>query len=46
MFEGFKAVGVYGVVVCKDNGKVGEYSGGCIAGSGGYKAGVVVWGFS
>ena len=43
MFEGFKAVGVYGVVACKDNGKVGGCSDGCIAGSGGCKVGVVVW---
>ena len=45
MFKGFKAVGVYGVVACKDNGKVSGYSDGCIAGSGGYKVGVVVWVF-
>ena len=25
MFKGFKAVGVYGVVVCKDNDKVVEW---------------------
>ena len=32
-------------VACKDNGKVGGCSDGCIAGSGGYKVVVVVWGF-
>ena len=43
MFKGFKAVGVmYGVVACKDNGKVGGCSDGCIAGSGGYKVGGMV----
>ena len=46
MFEGFKTVGiVYGVVACKDNDKVSGCSDGCIAGSGGCKVGVVVWGF-
>ena len=30
MFEGFKAVGVYGVVVCKDNDKVGECGSGVV----------------
>ena len=45
MFKGFKVVSVmYGVVVCKDNDKVGGCSDGCIAGSGGYKVSVVVWG--
>ena len=44
MFKGFKAVSaVYGVVACKDNGKVGGCSDGCIAGGGG-KVVVVVWG--
>ena len=44
MFKGFKAVSVvYGVVACKDNGKVGGCSNGCIAGSGGCKVGVGVW---
>ena len=43
MFKPFKAVGVmYGVVACKDNGKVGGYSDGCIAGSGNYKVGGMV----
>ena len=46
MFEGFKAVDVvHGVVACKDNGKVGECSGGCIAGGNSYKVIVVVWVF-
>ena len=45
MFEGFKVVGVCGVVACKDNGKVGGCGDGCIAGSGGYKVVVGVWGF-
>ena len=46
MFKGFKAVGiVYGVVVCKDNGKVGGCGDGCIASSGGYKVVVVMWVF-
>ena len=46
MFEGFKAVDVvHGVVACKDNGKVSECSGGCIAGGKGCKVGVVVWVF-
>ena len=46
MFKPFKAVGVmYGVVACKDNGKVGGYSDGCIAGGKGCKVGVVVWVF-
>lgn len=45
MFKGFKVVGaVYGIA-CKDNDKVGGCSDGCIAGSGGYKVGVVVWDF-
>ena len=44
MFEGFKVVCGVGVA-CKDNGKVGGCSDGCIAGSGGCKVGVVVWGF-
>ena len=45
-FKGFKAVGVvHGVVVCKDNGKVGGCSGGCVAGGKGCKVVVVVWGF-
>ena len=26
LFEGFKVIGVYGVVACKDNDKVGECS--------------------
>ena len=44
MFKGFMAVSVvYGVVACKDNGKVGGCSNGCIAGSGGCKVGVGVW---
>ena len=33
------------MVACKDNSKVGGYSDGCAAGSGGYKVGVVVWVF-
>ena len=33
-----------GVVVCKDNDKVGGYSDGCIAGGKGCKVGVGVWG--
>ena len=45
MFEGFKAIGVYGVVACKDNNKVVECSSGCVGGSGGCKVVVVVWGF-
>ena len=46
MFKGFKAVGVvYGVVACKDNGKVDGCSDGCIAGSGGYRVVVVMWVF-
>lgn len=36
---------VCGVVACKDNDKVGGCSDGCIVGSGGYRVGVVVWGF-
>ena len=43
MFKSFKAVCVvYGMVACKDNGKVGECSDGCIAGSGGCKVGGMV----
>lgn len=46
MFKGFKVVGVVcDVVACKDNGKVGGCSDGCIAGSGGCKVVVVVWVF-
>ena len=45
MFKSFKAVDVvYGVVACKDNGKVSGCSDGCIAGSGGCKVVVVMWG--
>ena len=36
---------VCGVVACKDNGKVGGCSDGCIAVSGGCKVVVVVWVF-
>ena len=44
MFKDFKAVGaVYGVA-CKDNGKVNGCSDGSVAGSGGYKVVVVMWG--
>ena len=35
MFKGFKAVGVYSVVACKDNGKVGECSSSGVAGGAG-----------
>ena len=45
MFEGFKAVGVYGVVVCKDNDKGGECSNNGVTGGVGCgvdKLGVVV----
>ena len=45
MFKPFIVVGVvHGVVACKDNGKVGGYSDGCIAGSNSYKVIVGVWG--
>ena len=45
MFKGFKAVGVvHGMVACKDNDKVGGCRSSSIAGSGGYKVGVVMWG--
>ena len=36
---------VCGIVACKDNGKVGGYSDGCVTGSGGYKVVVGVCGF-
>ena len=46
IFKGFKAVDVmYGVVACKDNGKVSGCSGGCVASSGGLKVVVVMWDF-
>lgn len=46
MFKGFKAVSVMcGVVACKDNGKVGGCSDGCIVGGNGCKVVVVVWVF-
>ena len=46
IFKPFMVVDVvYGVVACKDNGKVGGCSDGCIAGSGGYKVIVAVWVF-
>lgn len=44
MFKGLKAVSImYGAVACKDNGKAGGCSDGCIGGSGGYRAVVVMW---
>lgn len=46
MFKSFKAVGVVcGVVACKDNGKVGGCSDGCIVGGNSCKVVVVVWVF-